>query len=461
MRFTPELAEIRFGCGLSPTHAPPSSAEAILDGLLGPDVMAKRFDIDGFDAFRHRLIEGYDTRKAMLKARGTPDADRLRKAQNRVKQRARKTMFIWAGQDIQRRIQSETGFRERLVAFWADHFTAYGKAGILLRIAPTFIEDAIRPNIARRFSDLLFAAVTHPAMLHFLDQARAAGPNSRGNQGGRRKRGLNENLAREVMELHTLGVNGPYTQQDVRQLAELFTGLTYSRHDGFVYRPALAEPGPETILGREYGGQRNEFEAIGEVLEDLSVHPETHRHLARKLAVHFVSDEPDPALIDALAQQLTATGGDLVAAYDVLLHHPSSWHPELLNAKPPADFVASGLRALNAPPDLFDGMKEKTFRRLVTNPMGAMGQIWQRPAGPDGWPEEDANWITPHGVSTRIAWAMTAPGALKLDLPDPRVFVETALGPFAGDPVRFAAGAAESKPEAIGLVLASPAFQRR
>jgi uncharacterized protein (DUF1800 family) len=463
MSFDPQLAEIRFGCGLSPRHAPPGSTMAMLDGLTGPDRMAAAFPIEDFDAFRARMRQDKINRVARREAEGTPEYDAADKVYDEFRKAARIAMAGWAGNHVQRRVQTDTGFRERLVDFWTDHFTAYGKGGILVRAAPTMVEDAIRPHVAGRFEDLLFAAVTHPVMLHYLDQDRSIGPNSplraRAAARGREGLGLNENLAREVLELHTLGVEGPYTQDDVRQLAELFTGLNFNAEKGFIFRPPMAEPGAETVLGNIYGDDERGLDAIRAALSDLAAHPATHRHLAGKLAVHFVSDTPDANLVEDLTAAFAT--GDLMAVYAALLDAPGAWDPVLRNAKPPFGFVTSALRALGAPADLFTGLRESHFRRAIIDPMAAMGQLWLRPAGPDGFPEEDENWFTPQGLSTRIQWAMTAPEALRLPLPDPRGFPDTALGGFATEPVRFAASAAESRSEAIGLVLSSPAFQRR
>jgi uncharacterized protein (DUF1800 family) len=308
--------------------------------------------------------------------------------------------------------------------------------------------------------------VTHPLMLHFLDQMQSVGPGSRAarkarEKGRARQPGLNENLAREVLELHTLGVGGPYGQDDVRQLAELFTGLSFTPGEGFVFRPRQAEPGAETVLGRSYGGNPATLESIHAALEDIAAHPATARHVAWKLAVHFVADDPDPALVDHVAARYLASDGDLMAVYAALLEHPAAWDPRLANVKPPADFIASTCRALAVAPDRLGEKRLKLIRRVLLGPMAVMGQPWQKPGGPDGWPEEDGDWITPQGLAARMRWAMAAPALLRPDLPDPRAFVTTALGPFAGEPVQFAAKAAETREEAIGLVLSAPAFQRR
>ncbi|GHF40836.1 DUF1800 domain-containing protein [Seohaeicola zhoushanensis] len=458
--FSPDLAEIRFGCGLSPTIAPPTSTQAMLQGLQGPDEMAQRFAIDSYADYETWLTATRHLRK------GEDPQDKRDKMQAlEAFKKARRDQALaslgWAMQAQLRWTWTGTGFRERLVSFWADHFTAMGK-NVLMRtgVAP-YVETSIRPHVAASFPDLVIAAVTSPLMLHYLDQVTSVGPNSRAARRREALGGLNENLAREVMELHTLGVGGPYTQDDVRQLAELFTGLSVNKQSGFAFRPAYAEPGAETILGRRYGGDPARLDSVHAALRDLALHPATAEHISRKLAVHFVSDTPDPDLVSAMTARFLDTGGDLVKVYSVLLGHPAAWAEPLRNVKPPQHFVGSAWRALAVTPERVAAMRPREIRQGFDRPLATMGQPWLTPNGPDGFPEQDEAWVTPQGVAARLLWAVNVPQTLRPQLPDPRAFVDQALGRFATDAVRFAAAAAESQAEAVGLVLASPAFQRR
>ena len=461
MGFSPDLAEIRFGCGLSPRLDGPASPGAMLAGLQGPDDMAAAFPIESFEQFRPRMLAMFELRKRMKKLRGTPEFDALRKERNLANKAARQDMVRWHGQMLMRWSHTRTGLRERLARFWSDHFTANGKSGVSRRARSPYVEEAIRPHLTGRFEDMLIAVETHPVMLMYLDQVRSTGPGSVAGKRSGGKRGLNENLAREVMELHTLGVDGAYTQNDVRQLAELFTGLTFQPQVGFKFNRNMAEPGAETVLGNSYGGDPARLEPVLQALRDLARHPDTARHLAWKLAVHFVADDPDPGLIEAMAARYRETGGDLEQVYGAMLDHPAAWDETLRNVKPPADFIASAGRALAISPERVARANERTLRRVLIAPMRFMGQPWQEPGGPDGWPEQDEAWVTPQGVAARVRWALAAPAVLRPDLPDPNEFVESALGPFATGPLRFAAASAESRADAIGLVLAAPAFQRR
>ncbi|MGB1388610.1 MAG: DUF1800 domain-containing protein [Paracoccaceae bacterium] len=461
MQYSSELAEKRFGCGLSPMLAAADAPEAMLAGLAAPDRMAVEFPIEDFETFRQRMIENAGVRKMMRQTRGTDDFKIHKKRRNKLNYEARRDMAVWYGQTLARWTWTDTPFRERLVAFWADHFTAHGKQGLVRRATSPYVETALRGRIAGQFEDLLIAAVTHPIMLIYFDQVQAVGPNSTLGLKSKGKRGLNENLAREVLELHTLGVDGRYTQDDVLQLAELFTGLSFSIPKGFVFIPQRAEPGAETVLGQEFYDDPATVQPIHDVLRALARHPDTARNITRKLAVHFVSDDPDPDLVAAMERAYLRTDGDLTAVYRALMEHPAAWEPELRNVKPPFDFIASACRALGVEADVLSEMQEPVTKSVLLGPMKMMGQDWQKPPGPDGWAEEDEAWVTPQGVSARLRWAMVVPSRLRRDLPDPRAFVSQALGRDVPEAVQFAAMAAERRTVGIGLVLASPAFQRR
>lgn len=458
MRFDPVLAEQRFGCGLSPKIAPPGSAEAMLDGLQTPDPIADRFPIEGFETFLGRMRARADLAKQRRDNRGTELAEEARQGIRDLNRIARKDHWHWMAAHIARRVWTQTPLRERLAFFWADHFTATGKRGLIRRGTSPYMED-MRPHLAGRFEDLLYEAVTHPVMVHYLDQEGSVGPNSKQAQ-RRQGAGLNENLAREVLELHTLGAGGPYTQADVHELAELLTGLTINLNVGRTFRKPLAEPGSETVLGKSYGGDNPSLNDIRAVLTDLARHPATARHIAGKLAVHFVSDTPSEALVGAVEAAWLDTDGDLTAVYRALLTHPDAWRREGANIKQPFDFVSSACRALAVDGPMITELREGAHLLRFSDPMRQMGHIWQKPNGPDGLDEADGAWITPQGIAARLQWAVTVPSLLVRVLPDPRDFVETALGPDAPEAVRFAASAAESRADGVGLVLASPAFQR-
>ena len=282
------IADIRFGYGISDA---PKDAKGMLASLQGADDAARSFPTFDMKA-AYGLFSEYRAANKANRA-GTADAaDRLQKAR-----RAALLEFGIAHRaTMARAVYTAAPFRERLVHFWTDHFTVAAKNLPTLITIPPMIDEAIRPHISGKFVDLLEAAEFHPAMLVYLDQQNSTGPNS--VQGKRKGQGLNENLAREMLELHTLGVKGGYSQTDVRELAELLTGIKYLSKRGVFYAKRFAEPGAETIMGRTYGGPKESQAHIRAFLEDVALHPETAKHLATKLAVHFVGGEPDRGFVD-------------------------------------------------------------------------------------------------------------------------------------------------------------------
>ncbi|WP_127902473.1 DUF1800 domain-containing protein [Solirhodobacter olei] len=455
MSFSPTLAAIRFGSGLSPAIAPPKDATTLLGELSAPDAMAKAFPVVSSDVIWPLAILSYETNR-QAKA-GDADARAMLKT---VRKEARRNGELGLVSLVQRGVQARNGFRERLQGFWSGHFSVVAKDGVLAALPTAFAEEAIRPHLSGRFSDMLKAVATHPAMLAYLNQNTSYGPHS--PAGERLHRGLNENLGREIMELHTLGVGAPYTQTDVRQMAYLLTGLTYTPRRGFFFNARMAEQMTEKILGKSYGGRGEEKLAqIYRALDDISTRPETAHHLSLQLATHFVADQPDPALVGAMKDAYMATGGSLWATYQAMLAHPAAWAKPGAKVRQPFDYLVASIRALGPKPEVLAGLDAKQVRRLLLYPLSAMGQKFQSPAGPNGWPEAAAAWIQPQFLAARVDWAMYAPVQITPDLPDPRAFVKTALADLAGPATLSASQRAESPREGVGLVLASNDFNRR
>jgi uncharacterized protein (DUF1800 family) len=450
------VAAIRFGYGLPPPVGAPAEPAAMLAALAAPDVMAKRYPGVTTEAALALAVQVQAAQKA---ARDLDDA--ARKASRKETVEAANALAAGAARAaVARALASPDGLRERLVQFWTDHFTVARRGLPYVALPSAMVEDAIRPNLTAPFAVMLAAVTTHPAMLLYLNQDKSVGPGSLA--GRRRQRGLNENLAREVLELHTLGVGAGYSQTDVRQLAELMTGLSFTPEEGFAFQPRWAEPGAETVLGRPYGDAgRAELEPVIEALEDLAVRPETAQHLARKLAVHFLADDPDPAAVAAMARAWAESGGDLGEVTAALVSHAAAWAPTGAKVRQPFDYVVTGLRALGLTGESVVAMRDAAFRRHVLTPMAAMGQPWQQPRGPDGWPEAAADWITPQGLAARLRWSMATPEQLVDPLPDPRAFVERALADAASPELVVASGRAETRRDGVGLILASPDFNRR
>lgn len=457
MTYDPIIAATRFGTGLSPVIAPLWEVDEIMTRLAAPDIVAERLPILGFDATMPSILHIVTANKDRREAVGTAQQDATQQAvrQNNQDQTAvlRRNLLT----TLARCVVARDALRERLTAFWADHFTVIARGGPYRHMVTPFVADAIRPHVTGRFGDMVKAVVQHPMMLTYLEQSRSLGPLS--PAGLRTGKGLNENLGRELLELHLVGAQGGYDQADVTQMAELLTGLTYAPTEGVRYNPQRAEPGSEVVMGRRYGADAT-LAMVEAALDDLALRPETAAHIARKLAVHFVSDAPDADLVVTMTRTFLDSGGDLLAVTGAMLRHPAAWTPDRQKVRQPLMFIAGSLRALGVRADRIMALSQQDFTRHVMGPLQLMGQPWERPIGPDGWAEAPGAWITPQALAGRITWAMTSPAFFAETLPDPRTFVATAVGPAAPQALTFAAAAAESIPDGIGLVLTAPAFQR-
>jgi len=348
----------------------------------------------------------------------------------------------------QHAVTTDSPVVERWTEFWANHFCVAATRGTVAALVWPHAVEAIRPHALGRFTDMLRAAILHPGMLLYLDNAQSVGPKSRA--GLLRERGLNENLARELLELHTLGVNGGYTQADVTETARLLTGWTV-RNDGSgtAFLPAIHEPGPKRVLGRSYPEGPD---AIGLLLRDLPQHPSCAGFLAAKLARHFVTDDPPAALVDAVAARFRATDGDLQATAQALFAHPLAWSTDHApKFKRPEELVLSALRSARLP-------------LLSVEPLAGavqtMGQPLARAPSPQGWPDRTQDWLSPDALMKRLQWAerfaQTQGRAV-----DARAVASLAHGPDLSDNTRQQIERASSGVQALTLWLVSPEFQRR
>jgi len=356
-------------------------------------------------------------------------------------------------------LQSPTPFVERLVHFWSNHFAVSVDKLLVVGLAGGFEADAIRPNVLGRFEDLLLAVVRHPAMLLYLDQAQSIGPSSFAGMRAERQqrpRGLNENLAREILELHTLGVRSGYTQADVTEFARALTGWTLPGDDAlqpaantFRFVAALHEPGARTVLGRSYAdGGEQQARAI---IHDLAASPATARHIADKLARHFVADEPPTELVQRLASSFERTGGDLPSLYRELVASQEAWQPASAKFKSPWDWSVSSLRALG---------RQEMAGPQAANLLNQLGQPVWRPRSPAGYDDLTATWAAPDALLRRVEVAqriaMQAGNAVDARSLAPRVLPGT-----LSDDTANAIARAESGSTALALLLVSPEFLRR
>ncbi|MBV8419843.1 MAG: DUF1800 family protein [Hyphomicrobiales bacterium] len=353
---------------------------------------------------------------------------------------------------IQAALGAEIGFLERLVWFWSNHFCVSADKGNVRQICGAYEREVIRAHVLGRFGDMLLAAESHPAMLIYLDNARSIGPDS--IAGLRQKRGLNENLAREILELHTLSVRTVYTQEDVTRFANVITGWTFVpfpqdavRGGEFEFNPRMHQPGAQTVIGRNYpdaGMQQGR-----DVLAVLARHPATAKHVAAKLARHFVADEPPPALVERLAKRFLATQGDLKEVTKALVAAPEAWEAPRAKLKRPGEWVVGMLRAAGiTPPDIGPVMQAHNL----------LGEPLWRPSAPKGFADESAPWLD--GLAQRLDIANQFARRLGAQA-DPREVFEQALAPLASSETRQAVLRAESRPQALALLFMAPEFQRR
>ncbi len=394
---------------------------------------------------------------AMPKLGADPEVKTARRA-------ARDSYAALVGARIDSALTTPTPFLERLVHFWANHFAVSAQKITTLGFAGLLEMEAIRPHVTGRFGDMLLAVERHPAILFYLDQAQSIGPNSplgtraaaRGNN-----RGLNENLAREILELHTLGVRTGYGQSDVTEFARALTGWTVAgvgRGPGarfvnggpgdFAFSEALHEPGARTILGQHYGDGGED--QARRVLAALAVHPATARHLATKLARHFAADDPPPAMIARLEQAFLTSKGDLPTVYRALLASPEAWTATTPKFRNPWDWSVASLRAVGT---------TSVEPMFAVDLMKQLGQpVWMAPS-PAGWDDDAASWAGPDALVRRVEAAQRI--AERAREKDARRLAPTLLGSRLSERTATAIARAESPVTGLALLLASPEMLRR
>ena len=450
-------ALVRFGYGAGPGSTVPEDAHGWLKAqLAGPDpglasgVFAElptgqaAFDVEREDALLRR--------EALRKAAG------MAVAPSSFKFMGRQLYVDDAAAQLNFAATTPAPFRERLVWFWANHFSVSILQGNTNALVGPFIREAIRPHVTGHFEDLVLAVERHPAMLCYLDNQQSVGPNS--PVGLKSHRGLNENLGRECMELHTAGLEAGYSQADVTNMAKLLTGWSVAATadgggdslTGYKFRPQAHEPGPQMVMGQEFP----DGEAGGvAALRFLANHPSTYRRIATQLAAHFISDEPPPGAVEALYQTLSRSKGHLGAAYARLIGLGMQ-APPLSKLKTPFDYTVS---MLCAAPQAGNPRPER-----MLNMLAQLGQpLWAAPL-PNGWPDVAVKWADPDLVLGRVDAAYTYAGFAGAGLAggtDPQIVAQIALGPLQAPATRLAMQQAGSPREALALLFASPEFQRR
>jgi len=461
------IALNRFGLGARAGETAPSDPKSWLKNQLSGASYQAMPQALGDQPSSTALAAEFADRQNAIRNAGADDKQAVRKSYNEklrdIYRAAVNARFVSA-------LQTPTPFVERLVVFWSNHFAVSVEKPPVAMLAGSFEAEAIRPHVLGRFEDMLVAVERHPAMQIFLDQSRSVGPDSPAAERAAmrhpdRKPGLNENLAREIMELHTLGVRSGYDQNDVTEFARALTGWSIGAMGGgmgagaqrndtaapgqFVFRQPLHEPGTRTIMNRQYD-QPGEQQALA-VLHDLAASPATAQHIAGKLARHFVADTPPPALVDRLASVFSATNGDLSSVYQVLIDSPEAWTPVDAKFKTPWDWTVSSLRGLG-----FNSLGNTQIAPLLTQ----LGQPVWRPGSPAGYDDIAASWAAPDALVRRVELAQRFASRVG-DTLDARTLGNQLLAGSLSNATASELSRAESAPTALALLLVSPDFQRR
>ncbi|WP_421847852.1 DUF1800 domain-containing protein [Novosphingobium sp.] len=470
------IALNRFGLGARPDDSPPLDPPAFLTQQFeryapAPDAFAKLPEagilVQNYQADQRARREAAAMPQSGSSGSGEQQAPQLQQALAARKDDAQQIRALFR-QAVQARMASalttDAPFVERLVHFWSNHFCVSADNPQVTAFAGAFERDAIRPHVLGRFEDMLMAVEQHPAMLLYLNQNQSIGPDSpaaqRASLHGGKVRGLNENLAREIMELHTLGVRTGYTQGDVTEFARALTGWSVdglgargSRDGddtvGFQFKPQAHEPGVRTVLGKRYapGGE----EQAGAMLGDFARAPQTATHIATKLARHFAGDVPPPALVGRLAESFARTRGDLKALYGVLINSPECWEPGAVRFKSPWEWTVSALRGLG---------RTDPGQLTIEGTQQQLGQPVWKPGSPAGWDDTSATWAAPDALLRRVELAqrLAAQTAGTLDARSlaPKLLPGSLSAATAQQIER-----AESPAVALALLLVSPDFLRR
>lgn len=367
-----------------------------------------------------------------------------------IKKTMNKKTYKMVQRSIGHTISSKNPFYWRLVDFFSNHFSVTSGGQIMRALAPTLEAEAIAPNISGYFSDMLLAVETHPAMLHYLNNVQSIGPTSKLGIRSKGKKGLNENLAREILELHTLGVDAGYDQADVTEFARALTGWGVSAKtknaSNFIFRDKLHEPGMRDVADKIYAAGGVE-QGIS-ILKDLAVNPSTAAFVSRKLVAHFISDEPPQVIIDEMIEVWLKTKGHLPQVLEVLVTHPLSWVEQSNKFKTPREFVISACRSC--------GIKriKPDFVRSLT----ILGQQPFAAGSPAGYKDVQEYWAGPRAMMGRIEWAEHVSQFVKTS---PKELSDQALGPLMQEKTALHISRAESKQQAVTLFLMSPEFQKR
>lgn len=455
----------RFGLGARPGELDKLNKNpraALLDQLQGPSAPSVYLcELPRSDKVLTEVLQARKMRREMKKKAGDEPVPKEARMLGGI---VRSHYVDQVGARLKSAVQTDYPFHERLVRFWSNHFAVSADKQPVSALVGLYENEAIRPNLNGSFFNLLLAAETHPAMILYLDNERSIGPGSTIAKGGKRRRrqkrpvGINENLAREILELHTLGVDGGYRQADVTAFAKVLTGWSVGSDQGrfkagtpgaFVFRENAHEPGSQVIMGERF--QQYGLDQGVAVLRKLALDPSTARFIATKLVRHFVADLPPAAMVDRISKVFLESGGNLPAVHAALVQSEEPWQVPLAKYKTPEEFIISSYRAFDYVPRNSKG---------VISALEQMGQMPLRPGSPEGWPDTAEQWGGADALYKRIEWANAAArqaGSRR----SPLEVGEMALGANFSERTQLAVKRAESVVQGTTLLLASPDFQRR
>ncbi|QNE33566.1 DUF1800 domain-containing protein [Sphingomonas sp. NBWT7] len=455
----------RFGLGASATQAKAEAGRAWLTGQIAaydpwPAALASVTSSAAILRDVGEFQSVYRDIRQQKRAASAGNAQSVDEAAMLMRRDARGVLRRHYSDAVDARIVSAlttpTPFAERLAHFWANHFAISADKVTVIPLAGAFEFEAIRPHVMGRFVDLLKAAETHPAMLLYLDQTRSLGPNSPIGQrqaGAGKQRGLNENLAREILELHTLGARSGYTQADVTELARALTGWTVPIRgiddtDGAAFQPQRHEPGGRTLLGKRYA--QADAAQLDAILADLAVHPATARHLATKLTVHFAGDAPPPAMVARLEAAFIASNGDLPTVYRAIIASPEAWVAQPIKFRTPWEWSIAAMRALGTTtiaPGSGNGLQTQLGQ-----------QVW-KPGQPNGYDDVAVTWAGADALMRRVEAAERL--AQRAGPVDARALGQSLFPEALTAPTAAALQRADSPGQALALLLVAPEMLRR
>jgi uncharacterized protein (DUF1800 family) len=478
------IAANRFGMGARPGEIDAASSDprGWLKAQVKPDAAVipagNLLSVKQVFEARVEAVQGMAAPNGPPGAQNGEPTQAQRMARQQVQREARDGLAEEIDARMRHAAATTDSFAERWLRFWANHFTVAARNAQTIGLVGPFEREAIRPHVFGDFQTLLGAASFHPGMLVYLDANRSIGPSTQAAQ--RRGAGLNENLAREILELHTLGVGSGYSQQDIIEFAKALTGWTIgtpqtARLAGAgggqgrraqrairaaaqdmreaigetVFMEPLHEPGARNVLGKTYGEPGKQQAAA--ILDDVAAHSATARHVATKLVRHFVADQPPPAAVAKIEAAWKKSNGHLGQVAKAVIDLDEAWSEQPQKFKTPEELLVSASRSAGSEA-AFGRDQRAVYASLAQRPFSA--------PSPAGWPDDTASWSGADAIKKRLEWA-NAVSRRMVRAESPSEFLDRALGPLASTRTRQAVARAESAEQGFTLALMSPEFQRR